>query len=164
MIYKKQWLTNCNLIDKRSGDMEQNNIEMMYKKLKKDMIINRVISSIILAVSIAVLVLTILEFVEVKNFLAEAEPVMEELSKIDMEALNESLEHFNFVMETLNLEGIKETFDSINFDGLNELLEGLDVNELTETLDNINEGANRLDEIGEWFENSPLNIFGIGSE
>lgn len=144
--------------------MEQNNMEMMYKKLRKDMIINRVISSITLAVSIAVLVLVIIGFLEVKGFLAQAEPVIEELSKIDMEELNESLEHFNFVMETLNLEGIKETFDSINFDGLNDLLEGLDVNELTETLDNINEGANRLDEISEWFESSPLNIFGIGSE
>lgn len=144
--------------------MEQNNVEVMFKKLKKDMIINRVISSVTLAVSIAILVLAILAFVEIKNFLAVTEPVIEELSKIDMEELNESLEHFNFVMETLNLEGIKETFDSIDFDGLNELLEGLDVNELTETLDNINEGANRLDQIGDWFESSPLNIFGIGNE
>lgn len=144
--------------------MEQNSMEMMYKKLKKDMTINRVISSITLAVSIAVLVLAIIGFVEIKDFLAVTEPVIEELSKIDMEELNESLEHFNFVMETLNLEGIKETFDSINFEGLNDLLEGLDVNALTETLDNINEGANRLDQIGDWFEDSPFNIFGIGSE
>ena len=144
--------------------MEQNTMEMMYKKLKKDMIINRIISSVTLAVSIAVLVFAIIAFIEIKDFLAVTEPVIEELSKIDMEELNESLEHFNFVMETLNLEGIKETFDSINFEGLNTLLDGLDINELTETLDNINEGANRLDEIGDWFENSPLNIFGIGKE
>ncbi len=144
--------------------MEQNTMEMMYKKLKKDMIINRIISSVTLAVSIAVLVIAIVAFVEIKDFLAMTEPVIEELSKIDMEELNESLGHFNFVMETLNLEGIKETFDSINFDGMKELMDGLDVNELLETLDNIHEGANRLEEIGDWFENSPLNIFGIGKE
>jgi len=63
-------------------------------------------------------------------------------------------------METLNFDGIKETLDSINFDGINQILEGLDISELTETLDHINEGADRLEQLNEWFQDSPFNIFG----
>ena len=102
-------------------------------------------------------------FVELKQFLDEVEPIVEELSKLDIEALNESLNHFNDIIETFNIDDFMDTMNSIDFEGINEILEGLDVEELTETLENINEGADRLDEIGDWFEDSPLNIFGIGN-
>lgn len=138
-------------------------MEEMYKKLKKDMLINRIISIVTLVFTMAILVLAIVAFVELKQFLAEVEPVVEELSKIDIEALNESLNHFNNIIKTFNIDDFMDTMNSIDFEGINEILEGLDVEELTETLENINEGADRLDEIGDWFEDSPLNIFGIGN-
>lgn len=140
--------------------MEQNNMDMMLKKIRRGMIVNRVFSIITMLMTLAVLILVIVAFVRIDKFLDQAEPVIEELSKIDMEELNESLENFNNIMETLNFDGIKETLDSINFDGINEILEGLDINELTETLENINEGADRLDQLNDWFEDSPFNIFG----
>ena len=138
-------------------------MEEMYKKLKKDMLINRIISIVTLVFTMAILVLAIVAFVELKQFLDEVEPVVEELSKIDIEALNESLNHFNNIIKTFNIDDFMDTMNSIDFEGINEILEGLDVEELTETLENINEGADRLDEIGDWFEDSPLNIFGIGN-
>ena len=138
-------------------------MEEMYKKLRKDMLVNRIISIVTLVFTTVILVLAIVAFVELKQFLDEVEPVVEELSKIDIEALNESLNHFNDIIETFNLDDVMDTINSIDFEGINEVLEGLDVEELTETLENINEGADRLDEISEWFENSPLNIFGIGN-
>lgn len=138
-------------------------MEEMYKKLKKDMLINRIISIVTLVFTTAILVVAIFAFVELKGFLTEIEPVVEELSKIDIEALNASLNHFNDIIETFNLDDVMETINSIDFEGINEIMEGLDVEELTETLENINEGAERLDKIGDWFENSPLNIFGLGS-
>lgn len=138
-------------------------MEEMYKKLRKDMLVNRIISIVTLVFTTVILVLAIVAFVELKQFLDEVEPVVEELSKIDIEALNESLNHFNDIIETFNVDDFMDTMNSIDFEGINEVLEGLDVNELTETLENINEGADRLDEISEWFENSPLNIFGIGN-
>ncbi len=138
-------------------------MEEMYKKLKKDMLINRIISIVTLVFTTAILVVAVFAFVELKGFLTEIEPVVEELSKIDMEALNASLNHFNNIIETFNLDDVMETINSIDFEGINEILEGLDVEELTETLQHINEGADRLDQIGDWFENSPLNIFGLGN-
>lgn len=138
-------------------------MEEMYKKLKKDMLINRIISIVTLVFTTAILVVAIVAFVELKQFLDEVEPVVEELSKIDIEALNESLNHFNNIIKTFNIDDFMDTMNSIDFEGINEILEGLDVEELTETLENINEGADRLDEIGDWFEDSPLNIFGIGN-
>ncbi len=140
--------------------MEQNNMDIMMKKLRRGMIVNRVFSIITMLMTLAVLILVIVAFVRIDKFLDEAEPVIEELSKIDMEELNESLENFNNVMETLNFDGIKETLDSINFEGINDIMEGLDINELTETLENINEGADRLDQLNDWFQDSPFNIFG----
>ncbi|MBQ8246211.1 MAG: hypothetical protein IJZ42_03695 [Lachnospiraceae bacterium] len=140
--------------------MEPNYAEIMMKKMKKDIVINRVFSIITMVMTLAILILVIIGFVRVNNFLTEAEVVIEELSKIDMEALNESLENFNDIMETFHFDEIKEKLDSINFDGINQILEGLDVDELTETLENINEGADRLDQVTEWFQNSPFNIFG----
>lgn len=138
-------------------------MEEMYKKLKKDMLINRIILIVTLVFTTAILVVAIFAFVELKGFLTEIEPIVEELSKLDIEALNESLNHFNDIIETFNIDDFMDTMNSIDFEGINEVLEGLDVEELTETLENINEGADRLDEISEWFENSPLNIFGIGN-
>ena len=138
-------------------------MEEMYKKLKKDMLINRIISIVTLVFTTAILVVAVFAFVELKQFLNEVEPIVEELSKLDIEALNESLNHFNDIIETFNIDDFMDTMNSIDFEGINEVLEGLDVEELTETLENINEGADRLDEISEWFENSPLNIFGIGN-
>lgn len=138
-------------------------MEEMYKKLKKDMLINRIISIVTLVFTTAILVVAVFAFVELKQFLDEVEPIVEELSKLDIEALNESLNHFNDIIETFNLDDVMDTINSIDFEGINEILEGLDVEELTETLENINEGADRLDQIGDWFENSPLNIFGIGN-
>ena len=144
--------------------MEQNSADYIIKKLKKEMVINRIISSVTLALTIAILVVACLAYNEIKSFLDVAEPVLEELSKIDMDALNESLENFNGIMETFNFKELKETLNSIEFAGLNDILEGLDMDKLTETLDNINEGAERLEGIGEWFQNSPFNIFGSGDE
>lgn len=138
-------------------------MEEMYKKLKKDMLINRIISIVTLVFTTAILVVAVFAFVELKQFLDEVEPIVEELSKLDIEALNESLNHFNDIIETFNIDDFMDTMNSIDFEGINEILEGLDVEELTETLENINEGADRLDEIGDWFEDSPLNIFGIGN-
>lgn len=138
-------------------------MEEMYKKLRKDMLINRIISIVTLVFTTAILVVAIFAFVELKQFLDEVEPIVEELSKLDIEALNESLNHFNDIIETFNIDDFMDTMNSIDFEGINEVLEGLDVEELTETLENINEGADRLDEIGDWFEDSPLNIFGIGN-
>ena len=138
-------------------------MEEMYKILRKDMLINRIISIVTLVFTTAILVVAVFAFVELKQFLDEVEPIVEELSKLDIEALNESLNHFNDIIETFNIDDFMDTMNSIDFEGINEVLEGLDVEELTETLENINEGADRLDEISEWFENSPLNIFGIGN-
>lgn len=138
-------------------------MEEMYKKLKKDMLINRIISIVTLVFTTAILVVAVFAFVELKQFLDEVEPIVEELSKLDIEALNESLNHFNNIIKTFNIDDFMDTMNSIDFEGINEILEGLDVEELTETLENINEGADRLDEIGDWFEDSPLNIFGIGN-
>lgn len=138
-------------------------MEEMYKKLKKDMLINRIISIVTLVFTTAILLVAVFAFVELKQFLDEVEPIVEELSKLDIEALNESLNHFNDIIETFNIDDFMDTMNSIDFEGINEVLEGLDVEELTETLENINEGADRLDEISDWFENSPLNIFGLGS-
>lgn len=141
-----------------------NGAEYLLKKLKKEMLINRIISCVTLAMTTAILVLVIIGFVEIKSFLDTVEPVVEELSKIDMEALNESLNNFNNIIETFNIDELMDTLNAIDFEGINEVLNGLDVEELTETLENINEGADRLDEISEWFENSPFNIFGIGGQ
>lgn len=143
---------------------DQNSADILFKKLKKEMVINRIISCVTLAMTTVILVLVIIAFTELNQFLAMVEPVVEELSKIDMEALNESLNNFNNIIETFNVDELMDTINSIDFEGINEVLNGLDVDELTETLQNINEGADRLDEISEWFENSPLNIFGFGSQ
>ena len=113
-------------------NMESNgntNMEEMFLKLKKEILINRIISCVTLVMTTVILVLAILAFVEIKEFFTEIEPVVEELSKIDMEALNASLNHFNDIIETFNLDDVMETINSIDFEGINEILEGLDVNQ-----------------------------------
>ena len=143
--------------------METNSMEVIAQKMKKDLMINRVVSSITMGISIIILIIVIVIGVRVGNFLEVAQPVFDELAQIDMEALNESLKNFNDIMDTFHFQEIKETLDNIDFEGLNDMLNGMDIDELTETLDNINEGANTLNEISDWFKESPLNIFGLGN-
>lgn len=144
--------------------MEQGSAEMIIKKLKKEMMINRIFSIISMVMTTGILVVAVVLLIQVKSFLTIAEPIMEELSKIDMEVLNETLENFNDIMDGLDFEGLSETLGEIDFESLNTVMEDLDMEELSETLDNINEGAEKLETIGEWFEDSPLNFWGTSEE
>lgn len=139
--------------------MEQNNMDMLYTDLKKQIVINRVLSTITMVASVATLIIVIVICCRVNNFLDMAEPVFEELEKLDMETVNEALENINSVMDFMDPENWKEKFGSIDFEGISELLEGIDVEELKETLENINNGADKLEDVKEWFENSPLNFW-----
>ena len=144
--------------------MEQGSAEMIIKKLKKEILINRIFSIISMVMTTGILVVAVVMLIQVKSFLTIAEPVMEELAKIDMEVLNETLDNFNDIMDGLDFAGLFETLEEIDFESLNTVMEDLDMEELSETLENINEGAEKLETIGEWFEDSPLNFWGASEE
>lgn len=138
--------------------MDQNSTDMMIK-LKKEIVINRIFSIITMVVSIVVLVVVLVTCIRINNFMDMAEPVITELEKLDMETLNEALENINSVMNFMDWNTWAEKLDSLNLTGISEVFEGIDVEELKETLQNINDGADRLQAVKEWFENSPLNIW-----
>lgn len=144
--------------------MEQDNAEMIIKKLKKEMMINRVFSIISMVMTTFILLVAVILLIQVKSFIVMAEPVMEQLAKIDMEVLNETLDNFNTIVEGLDFEGLIETLEEIDFESINTVMEDLDMEELSETLENINDGAEKLEKIGEWFEDSPLNFWGTSEE
>ncbi len=139
--------------------MEQANTELLLKKLRKDMIINRVISILSLAVATVILVLCIILFVRIQNFMTMAEPIIEQLQFLDVEALNTTLQHINNMVDTLHLEELRQAIEDLNLEEWGETLREIDMEKLQEVLENINEGADRLEEIGDWFENSPLNFW-----
>lgn len=95
-------------------------------------------------------------FGRVRELAKLCEPVVERLSVIDVESLNNTLEQVNASLEEVNLEQVADTLEQVagtveqlDVEALNAALEGLDAQELSESLRNLNDASEKIREIGE---------------
>lgn len=102
-------------------------------KMRKELLWTRVFNCVLTVMMLAILVLgglfvhkvqqygdRVVEYVAmIDEYMVAAEPVLEELAKVDVEAINEAI-------ETLDVEAINETFTNIDTESLNDTLERLD--------------------------------------
>ncbi len=126
--------------------MENEALEKDIKKLRRDLKINRVLSitTIVLMLCLLIPLLQVLQQIQ-----GTVEPVVEQISEVDMDTLNSSLGSLKVVAEELaaadiDWQQLSETINELDVDALNETLQGLDTEELTETLANLNAACESL--------------------
>ena len=108
-------------------------MEEELRKLKKELLINR-ICSIVVAV---LLVCVLAGGAYALKGLAPAVTALDELRPLAEK------------MEDLDVDMINAKIAELDIDGLNQALEGLDTEELTRTLKNVNEASEQMKAFGE---------------
>lgn len=121
-------------------DNNQNNeIEVMLKKLNKGIVFNRVISFVLLACVIATLTVSYITNVKFNTFIETATPAIENLSRIDVDEFNATITTVNKVVDVFKVDELMDTLSKIDFNAFNNVVTNLDVDELNTTLDHMNE-------------------------
>lgn len=139
--------------------MEQNNVEVLLRKIKKETLASRIFSMISMILMVGVFTFSLISFINVQKFISEAQPVVEELSKLDADLMNETMDNMNFALENMDWERLCRVLDEIDFAGINNVLGNIDMEEFSELLENINDAADRLEEMEEWLDSSSFNFW-----
>ena len=120
-------------------------------KMRKELLWNRIFSSVLSVMMLALLVLggifvnkvqlyggQMVEYVAtIEGYMTEVEPVLDQLAQVDVEAINTAV-------ASLDVEAINETFESIDGESLNDAL-----TRLNEILDSLDEASQKLQGVKE---------------
>lgn len=124
--------------------MEENKKEYTLEKVKRDLIINRIISIVTLLFAIAACIIFIVIGVEITLFIKDAKPVIDTLSQVDVDELNSALTSVNHIIDTLKIDEIMDTIDKV--DGF---VQDIDPQKLETTLDNLNKASDTLQTVSD---------------
>lgn len=128
--------------------MENNMDEMIVKRLTRELRLTRIfctISSLLVFCLLAGGFLVWAKVQPVISVLQEAQPVMEQLTKLDVDEMNETLEQVNLTLETVDWQQVSESLKELDVDAINEAVAGLDTEELTKAVENLNKVASVLE-------------------
>lgn len=141
--------------------MENITMDSTTHQLMKELKITRIICMISSALTLCLLAGGILLFGRVRELAEVCEPVVEKVSKLDVESLNDTLAHINDSLETvdweqvadalgeLDVEAINSVIERLDVDAINSAIEGLDTEELTQSMKNLNDAVEKIREISE---------------
>lgn len=129
--------------------MEQNQMmEWDVKGLRRELMITRVccgITSILMGCLLLGGFLVFKRTEPVFDVLNKAQPMMEQMTELDMEAVNTTLEQINTTLESVDWEKITQTLGELDIESINTAIEGLDTEELTEAVENMNNAVDVLE-------------------
>ena len=117
--------------------------------LRRELRITRIFSAV---TSILIVVMLAGGFVvcnEVKTYVDEVWPLVEQLSTVDFAAISSTMENLEQTVGTVDWEYMSKQLGALNVDAINEAIEGLDTEELTKALANINEAAETLQKLSD---------------
>lgn len=129
--------------------MNNNVTDSNTHQLMKELRFTRIVCMISSALTLFLLIGGIFLFGRVQELFKVCEPVVENLSGIDVENLNSTLDSINTSLESVDWEQVAEALGELDVEALNTAIEGLDTEELTEALQNLNDAADRLRQVGE---------------
>ena len=98
-------------------------------QLKRELRLTRIFCGISSMLTICVLLGGILLFKEVQpvfEFMQQAQPVMEQLSQLNVDEINLTLEQVNATLGNVDWEQVAESMNELDVDAINEAIEGLD--------------------------------------
>ena len=138
-----------------------NNEELLLemKSLKKSLFINRILSIVSSVCSLVMIVVLIIGISRMNAFIKEVQVVAEQVALIDVEQVNDAIETFNETVEKIDFEYINESFKEVDMKKIGEIVETINAAELEETLENINNVSEKLKKLSETISN----FFSFGS-
>ncbi|MCC8139263.1 MAG: hypothetical protein LIO67_03010 [Lachnospiraceae bacterium] len=137
--------------------MEDNELEKQLKKLRRDLKINRIFS-------IALLLLTVCLLGALAWTVQTLEPVVEQVSQLDIDTVNSTLTEAESVLTEISAsdidwEQLSGTIAGLDVDTLNETMRALDMEQLTEAIENLNEASEAIQELADSLNSSLFGVF-----
>ncbi|MCD8249024.1 MAG: hypothetical protein LUC60_04105 [Lachnospiraceae bacterium] len=137
--------------------MDDNELEKQLKKLRSDLRINRILS-------IVLLLLTVCLLGALAWTVRTLEPVVEQVSQLDIDTVNSTLTEAESVLTEISAsdidwEQLSGTIAGLDVDTLNETMRALDMEQLTEAIENLNEASEAIQELADSLNNSLFGVF-----
>lgn len=139
--------------------MDDSGMESGVGQLMKELKFTRIICMISSALTLCLLIGGVFLFVQVQRLAAVCEPAIEKISDVDVESLNETLDHVNASLESVDWEQVADALGELDVEALNSAIDGLDTEALTESLQNLNEVMEKMRELNDKM-NSFASMFG----
>ncbi len=142
-----------------------NEMEVLIKKLRKELLVTRIFTGVLSLIMIAVLVGGFLLYKEVSGYLTEMQaemnatmaevegymedilPVVDKFEQMDIEALNKTLDAMTGAMAGVDWKQVSEQLNGLDMDALNKVIDNLDTRELSVSLKNLNDVVEKLQNI-----------------
>lgn len=133
--------------------MNQEEMLMEMKALKKTLYINRILSIVSSVFSLVMIIVLIIGISRVNAFIDEVQVVAQQVAEIDMDQVNSAIEKFNTTVEEIDFEYINDSFKDVDMKKIGEIVETINAAELEETLENINQVSEKLKNLSETISN-----------
>ncbi len=133
--------------------MNQEELLMEMKSLKKSLFINRILSIVSSVFCLVMIVVLLIGILHMNVFIEEIRVVADQVAEIDMDQVNNAIEKFNTTVEEIDFEYINDSFKEVDMKKIGEIVETINAAELEETLENINNVSERLKKLSETISN-----------
>lgn len=151
MMHQRMWRGKEEKMDNITTD---SGTQKLMKELKRTRIICMVSSFL----SLCLFAGGILLFGKVQELTEICRPVAERVSELDVASLNDTLDHINASLETVDWEQVADALGELDVDAINSAIEGLDTEELSESLKNLNDAVEKIQEISEKMNEGMSNV------
>lgn len=121
-------------------------------EIKKELRLTRffcIISSLLTICLLAGIGLLVIKLQPVYLFMKEAQPVLEQISELDVDTMNGVLQDLDASMGQVDWKELADSLEQLDIETINDSLQSLDVDELSSALEHINKAADTLDALGE---------------
>lgn len=119
------------------------------QKLMKELRLTRIICMISSFLTLCLLAGGILLFGKVQELAEICRPVVEKVSELDVESLNDTMDNINASLETVDWQQVADALGELDVEALNSAIEGLDTEELSKSLKNLSDAVDKVQEISE---------------
>ena len=131
--------------------------DLAFEKLRRELRVTRFFSVVSSILMICILVGGFWVCSKVKGYAEQIWPLVEELSMVDYDVLNETMVKLDDSLNAVDWEKMSEQLSALDIEAINEAIAGLDTEELMDALENVNAASDKLKAIGESLE--PIKSF-----
>ena len=126
--------------------MDNMAMDSVTRQLMKELKFTRIICMILSVLTLCLLAGGLFLYGKVRKLAEICEPVVEQVSQLNVESLNKTLEHVNVSMETVDWQQVSDVLGELDVDALNTAIENLDTQELSTSLANLNDAVEAVRE------------------
>ena len=127
---------------------EQDQFQML-TQLRKELRITRIFCGISSILTLVLLIGGFFVATKVRDYAAEITPVVQKLSKLDVDEFNLTMENVNASLQAIDWEQVAASLESLDVEAINAAIDELDTAELTEALKNLNEASDTMKSFGD---------------